>query len=232
MSIKQRQICPARIYEASCRIWWNASWLSPNSRSHYHSWVTWFLFACNHWWHYSRSCTWISETACGSLDQHEAIDCAYIFSHVEKLIRYCRGLQLYHKYLHPFSQLHQQRLHQNRGRRNVMVPFLSSNIKNINISTAKEQITRLALQTKIGQFCDKIGHDQGIFLVKEVDLVQCLVCDSTFKLHKPGQITRLKRHINGETGSQKITRHMRNLLYPKPKGESIDQIAWLILHWH
>jgi len=40
------------------------------------------------------------------------------------------------------------------------------------------------------RFCQDIGHDPAFFKVKSSNLVYCLVCNKTFKLHAKGQITR------------------------------------------
>lgn len=81
---------------------------------------------------------------------------------------------------------------------------------------AEDAPTAATVADRITRYCQEVGHDPAFFQVKSVNLVYCLVCNKTFKLHGRGQITRVKRHIKGE-GKNGLSRHMHNLLSVKEK---------------
>eukprot|EP01089_Gocevia_fonbrunei_P019175 TRINITY_DN66_c0_g1_i1.p1 TRINITY_DN66_c0_g1~~TRINITY_DN66_c0_g1_i1.p1 ORF type:complete len:357 (+),score=71.57 TRINITY_DN66_c0_g1_i1:100-1170(+) len=76
---------------------------------------------------------------------------------------------------------------------------------------SKKTVTIEDVQRKVEGFCQRNDHDPSIFIVEKVDSIKCRVCPSTFRLHGPGQLTRLRRHVFGDAKStnNQITRHMQ-----------------------
>lgn len=134
---------------------------------------------------------------------------------------------LSHNKEHQCHQQQQQHFHREEG---ALPPQLSGH-KRLGTSSTDEsdaeddhQIKKLKKDNgempmvidRIARFCQDIGHDPAFFKVKSSNLVYCLVCNKTFKLHAKGQITRVRRHVEGE-GKAGLSRHMHNLICLKEK---------------
>ncbi|KAL6072916.1 hypothetical protein QOT17_005178 [Balamuthia mandrillaris] len=76
-------------------------------------------------------------------------------------------------------------------------------------------------RAKIAQYLKNIKHEPGYIICRTAETVECTLCNSTFKLHGPGQLARLDRHIRGTQGKGTSSRHLLNLLCARNQEKSV-----------